>query len=771
MRHEEKQQVLEKIASENEFRTELMIPLLKKMRAFSDVLDNQGPDEDGVDVIAVSTSPFKKPEYTAFILKKGKINQNAADKNNNLINILETQIRTAMNLPLSHPRLPNERCFANRFVVATNGTISKGAERALRKTVHGRTEIDIDFVGQDRLIDQLDDLWPEFYEDRRPFLSSYAQSLFDSLNIVNLELLGYAQKERSLEEIYIDALLYEEVSVASNEFAFDKETILGEQLCKQKHGLVAISSGPGGGKTTLLKEIAITESRNDKECAAVYLHARDVLEAKDLLRKAAEILSRLSTHKVEDVYRELQETKLLLLVDGLDELASLSDREAVIARVIKAHNEVGARVIIGTRPESNPQILAALAGFKSYSISPLRKRQIQSFFGKWFKGNIDKAGKLLKALEDKGIFDKLPRTPMTMTLVAIVYESKEDIPSTLTELYEMFVDLLTGKWDANRKIASAFDSPIKLSFLNRLARVMHSERLDTISQDRCIGLAKDFFENEATLENVDAKAFIQSIIDRSHIVVPTGTDQLRFSHRTFQEYFCAENLFQEFPSTDAILSWFGDDWWSEVLFFLAGKRKDISKVIDALLLADYDDPYTRTTRLITLGSMLQAGYLTSAPQKTAAITFAAERFFSCYDDFLSVLQEAANPKLRRQLSRVMLVDLVRDLFTNNFTSKYLQKSLEDAYRKMPSDKEHEGARFFVACALANLSKVEPILEFATNPRMIDTSMYLLANSVLDKKDMSENQQEKYRRLRKRLEGFKKSIKRELRGPVLKAQKK
>jgi hypothetical protein len=584
---------------------------------------------------------------------------------------------------------------------------------------------------------------------------------------VNLELLGYSQRQRSLEEIYIDAMLFEEDSIASNEFSIGKETIFGEALCKQNHDLIVVTSGPGGGKTTLLKELAITESKNDKSHAAIYLHARDVLETKDLLRKAAEILSGLSPHKVEDVYEELKQTKLLLLIDGLDEIASLTDREAIINRAIAAKKDLGARVIIGTRAESNPSILAALASFKAYSISPLRKRQIQSFFGKWFKGNIDKAGKLIKALEDKGIFDKLPRTPMTMTLVAIVYESKEDIPSTLTELYEMFVDLLTGKWDANRKIASAFDSPIKLSFLNRLAMVMHSERLDTISQERCIDLAREFFENEATIENVDARLFIQSIIDRSHIVVPTGTDQLRFSHRTFQEYFCAENLFQDFPSTDTILSLFGDDWWSEVLFFLAGKRKNISKIIDALLLSDFDDPTSRMTKLITLGSMLQAGYLTAGPQKTAAITFAAERFFCCYDDLLSVLQNIASPKLRQKFSRIMLVYFISDLFTNSYTSKYLEKSLEETYRKLPDDKEHEHARFFIACALANLSKIEPMLEFATNPNMIDTSMYLIARSILEKKEMSEDEKDKYHRLKKRLDSFKASFKREIKGPLLK----
>lgn len=56
------------------------------------------------------------------------------------------------------------------FESAYNSTISKGAERALRKTIQGRTDINIDFVGQDRLIDQIDELWPEFYQDQNfPF--------------------------------------------------------------------------------------------------------------------------------------------------------------------------------------------------------------------------------------------------------------------------------------------------------------------------------------------------------------------------------------------------------------------------------------------------------------------------------------------------------------------------------------------------------------------------------------------------------------------------
>jgi hypothetical protein len=772
MRQDEKIKVLQSISSENELRTELVIPLLKKMPDFADVLDNQGSDEAGVDVIGVSTSPFKKPEYTAFVLKRGNITQKAADQKNNLVNVVETQIRTAILHPLTHPRLPSDRIFATRVIVITNGTISRSAEESLRKAFQTRSDINLDFVGCDRLIDKLDELWPRFYEDRRPFLSSYAQKLLASLDTVNLDQLGYSVKTRSLTDIYIDALLFEEDDARANTFPFyDKEPIPGAGLCKQKPRLMVVTSGPGGGKSTLLKEIAISESRDDKTHVAVYLHARDIFESREIRRTAAESLSRLSNDSVEDIYPELTPSKLLLLVDGLDEIASLEDREQVVNKLAAENASTGARVIIGTRPETNPRLLAALAVFKTYSISPLRTSQIRSFFGKWFRGNHDKAARLMEALQDKGVFDKLPRTPMTMTLVAIVYESKEDIPSTLTELYEMFVDLLSGKWDANRQVASAFDSQMRVSFLSRLAWLMQSERLESISQDRCIEFADRFFTEQATIENVDPKEFIQSIIDRSSLVVPTGHDQLRFSHMTFQEYFCAQYLFESSIAHSSILSWFGDDWWREVLFFLAGKRKDITHLVEELLLVDYDDVNTRTSKLLTLGSMLQSGFLTAARQKAAAVQFAAETYFKCYEDFVASLREHAPLKVKRRISRVMLVDVMQELFSTNFSSRYLEKALREAYRALPADREHESARFFIACALSKLGKHDFVLDFATSPNMVDTSMYLISRAALESQNLTTAEKEMYRKFKKRMRDFRAAVRRETSGGFLIGPKK
>ena len=402
MEHAEKRKCLEGIAKEDELRVELVIPLLKKMPHFSDVLDNQGADEAGADFIGVSSSPFKAPIYTAFVLKQGNITLKAADKKNNLINIVETQIRQVVRQPLSHPRLTSHRAFASHVIVVTNGTISRSAEQALRAAFRESREIDLDFVGQDRLIDQIDAYWPRFYDDRRPFLSTYAKKIFDSLDVVNLELLGYSQKQKSLSDIYIDTVLFPQESIAKPDLLPKQESIAGADLCSQRHRLMVVTSGPGGGKTTLLKELAILHSQEKDGPVAVYLHARDVLSSSDLVLTAAQTLSQLSADSLDEVHSELKGWHLLFLVDGLDELGSHADREGVITRLKDTCSKTsGTRVVLASRPESNLGILAALTDFSSYSISPLRIRQIRAFFGKWFAGNAEKATKLLDALRDK----------------------------------------------------------------------------------------------------------------------------------------------------------------------------------------------------------------------------------------------------------------------------------------------------------------------------------------------------------------------------------
>ena len=130
----------------------------------------------------------------------------------------------------------------------------------------------------------------------------------------------------------------------------------------------------------------------------------------------------------------------------------------------------------------------------------------------------------------------------------------------------------------------------------------------------------------------------------------------------------------------------------------------------------------------------------------------------------------ASKKTKSQVSRVMLVDILQETFSSNFSSKYLEKALVETYNSFPPTKEYESARFFTACALSKLGKTEKLLDFATDPYMVDTSMYLIGGAILHETEMTGKEKDMYRKFRKRLQNFKNSIHRETKGGFLTRKK-
>ena len=133
---------------------------------------------------------------------------------------------------------------------------------------------------------------------------------------------------------------------------------------------------------------------------------------------------------------------------------------------------------------------------------------------------------------------------------------------------------------------------------------------------------------------------------------------------------------------------------------------------------------------------------------------------------VSWMTKFASIKTKRQISRVILVDILQETFSSNFSSKYLEKALVETYNSFPPTKEYESARFFTACALSKLGKNEKLLDFATSPGMVDTSMYLISGAVLHETEMIGKEKDMYRKFKKRLQNFRNSIKKETKGGFL-----
>ena len=106
--------------------------------------------------------------------------------------------------------------------------------------------------------------------------------------------------------------------------------------------------------------------------------------------------------------------------------------------------------------------------------------------------------------------------------------------------------------------------------------------------------------------------------------------------------------------------------------------------------------------------------------------------------------------------------LLQEMFSSNFTSTYLREALREVYDSLPHTDGFRGARFFVSSALARLSEYEPILEFATDPKMIDTGMYLMARVELAGEKLSASEKSSLKKVKARIKTFESALRKDIR---------
>jgi predicted NACHT family NTPase len=159
------------------------------------------------------------------------------------------------------------------------------------------------------------------------------------------------------------------------------------------------------------------------------------------------------------------------------------------------------------------------------------------------------------------------KVPLLGTLILAVYKhGHEGLPESRPRLYEMFVRLLAGGWDAAKNInrGSRFRTSTKLAVLSHLAGMLHSEKKRDCSAGDCHSALRETLPG---LQDKRSEGLSELIADG--LLIPTGSI-LSFPHLSFQEFLAAKDLVGLRPDRanqrlDAFLR--GDDWWREVLVF------------------------------------------------------------------------------------------------------------------------------------------------------------------------------------------------------------
>ena len=352
---------------------------------------------------------------------------------------------------------------------------------------------------------------------------------------------------------------------------------------------VAVLGPPGGGKTFLLRTLAL------RGAGAQVLAP---LSALGVPRSAAELVGALEAWLLGEglaygrcLRSALAEGTVTLLLDGLDEVGGRAERVAV-ARAVDE--------LVVAFPRAPLWVTARVAGYGDARLrscvpvvlQPLSDAQVRSFLAAWCgQYAVDRAGAAARAggeadgqrlaAEILGLpqLRALARSPLMLTVLAVVHRAGVQLPNHRAELYLHASRVLVERWNLVRSLASGTDAraplrltdalrvlgPVALGMVRSGARAVSTA---TLARAVTHALADGRLRFAGSADDV-VELFKGSL----GLFVEVGPDRWAFLHLTLAEYFAALELVRtgalEALADDPVEAFYPE--WREILLLAAGE--------------------------------------------------------------------------------------------------------------------------------------------------------------------------------------------------------
>ncbi|MGW0762386.1 NACHT domain-containing protein [Streptomyces sp. NPDC002814] len=354
-----------------------------------------------------------------------------------------------------------------------------------------------------------------------------------------------------------------------------------EGVIRDSHRTVILGD-PGGGKSTLSLKLIFDIARRASRASSARVpflvilrdYTKDFEAGKTTMLQYLENLCK-SPYNMEPasgfVEYALTAGRAFVIFDGLDELIDTSLRRKVVELVESfACKYPMVPILVTTRKVGYEEAPLDENLFNAVQLAQLDDQGVQSYADKWFAldSSVEKNRREELAAsfyQDSRFVADLTRNPLMLSLMCGIYASENYIPANRPEVYKKCAELLFDKWDKQRGIVTPlpFDAHVKHA-INSLAYSIYSnpERQSGLTRDQLIDFVKKFllvkrFEDEDEAEDA-ASQFVDFCTGRSWVLSNVGSDTAQelygFTHRTFLEYFAANQLVRLNPTSPQLFS-------------------------------------------------------------------------------------------------------------------------------------------------------------------------------------------------------------------------
>jgi hypothetical protein len=386
-----------------------------------------------------------------------------------------------------------------------------------------------------------------------------------------------------------------------------------------EYSRLAILAAPGGGKTTLLKRLAIAyafpdrrrlidDNLPDRSWLPLFIRCRqlgDLVKSpiSEILRaipQRAE-MSDLAEAFVHLVNRALRSGDALILVDGLDEISDEGARVSFINQL---------RTFLATYPTASIVVTSREAGFRivggalsahceHYKVADFNEDDITRLTLAWHREVVgdsaevrSEAEKLAKTICVSERVRQLAKNPLLLTTLLLVKRWVGQLPTRRSVLYGKALEVLLMTW--NVEGYEPIDQEEAIPQLAFVAFTMMKDGVQRISSRRLDELlisARKQMPEVLSYAKLSVPEFIQCVERRSSLMILSGHEieqgtlypLYEFRHLTFQEYLAARAVVDGYylnrNDNDTLLTilkpHLADEHWKEVVplaAVLAGRK-------------------------------------------------------------------------------------------------------------------------------------------------------------------------------------------------------
>ena len=378
------------------------------------------------------------------------------------------------------------------------------------------------------------------------------------------------------------------------------------------HRRVLIRGEAGGGKSTLLRWLAITAARGGftGELSELNGHVPFLIK---LRSHAGQALPRPEEY-LDDVagnlsglmprgwvHRRLLSGRALLLVDGVDEVTD-SQRPAVrqwLQQIVAQFPSI--RIVVTSRPAAAAAGWLRAEGFGTVFLEPLGPADLRALVRHWHEAVRDCAdlpcpperlpaheARLLARLESAPHLRTLAATPLLAAMLCALNLDRQALPRDRMGLYAAALDMLLETRDAQRNVPSARAVPLerdqKIRILQDLAWHLSTSNRVELPKPMVQRLIADRL---ATMPQVraGAEAVLEALLERSGVLREPVPGRIDFVHRTVQEYLAAKQA-ADLGDMDLLIRNAHRDQWRETVVMAAGhaneplRRELITGILD-----------------------------------------------------------------------------------------------------------------------------------------------------------------------------------------------